>query len=260
MATRNLSVIVRSFRRETSNRLWTSGWLKACSGVTLYGRWLRAERGGYQPPPPGVLLLKPQRTAGPRMHTAQGSPACPRRPGRRCGGTRAACTVSGSWAMATAGQGLSAPLLLPMCHLEEPAALPTRLVARALSAPAVCEASPLLPPAHLQIRTPARTPSVGAPPAPAHRARHAPADTAATREHISPCGSPGRAREVTVPLVGPTSRPEGAERLPPFVPQGWRPSRVRQRAAHTPPAERPRLPRGPERALTCADPSGPPSG
>lgn len=171
MATRNLSVTVRSFRREMSNRLWTSGWLKACSGVTLYGRWLRAERGGYQPPPPGVLLLKPQRTAGPRMHTAQGSPACPRRPGRRCGGTRAACTVSGSWAMATAGQGLSAPLLLPMCHLEEPAALPTRLVARALSAPAVCEASPLLPPAHLQIRTPARTPSWGPrPPQPIGRA------------------------------------------------------------------------------------------
>lgn len=130
----------------------------------------------------------------------------------------------------------------------------------ALSAPAVCEASPLLPRAHVQIRTPARTPSVGAPPAPAHRARHAPADTAATREHVPPCGSPGRAREVIVPLVGPTSRPEGAERLPPFVPQGWRPSHVRQRAAHTPPAERPRLPSGPERALTCADPSGPPSG
>lgn len=46
MATRNLSVTVRRFRREMSNRLWTSGWLKACSGVTLYGRWLRAERRG----------------------------------------------------------------------------------------------------------------------------------------------------------------------------------------------------------------------
>lgn len=209
MATRNLSVIVRSFRREMSNRLWTSGWLKACSGVTLYGRWLRAERGGYQPPPPGVLLLKPQRTAGPRMHTAQGSPARPRRPGRRCGGTRAACTVSGSWAMATAGQGLSAPLLLPMCHLEEPVALPTRLVARALSAPAVCEASPLLPPAHLQIRTPARTPSVGAPPRP------------------SPSGAPRagghssrtRARP-SVRLAGPSTRGHCPSRQPHVTPGG----------------------------------------
>lgn len=209
MATRNLSVTVRSFRREMSNRLWTSGWLKACSGVTLYGRWLRAERGGYQPPPPGVLLLKPQRTAGPRMHTAQGSPACPRRPGRRCGGTRAACTVSGSWAMATAGQGLSAPLLLPMCHLEEPAALPTRLVARALSAPAVCEASPLLPRAHLQIRTPARTPSVGAPPCP------------------SPSGAPRagghssrtRARP-SVRLAGPSTRGHCPSRRPHVTPGG----------------------------------------
>lgn len=209
MATRNLSVIVRSFRREMSNRLWTSGWLKACSGVTLYGRWLRAERGGYQPPPPGVLLLKPQRTAGPRMHTAQGSPACPRRPGRRCGGTGAACTVSGSWAMAMAGQGLSAPLLLPMCHLEEPAALPTRLVARALSAPAVCEASLLLLPAHLQIRTPARTPSVGAPPRP------------------SPSGAPRagghssrtRARP-SVRLAGPSTRGHCPSRRPHVTPGG----------------------------------------
>lgn len=40
MAERNLSVTASRLRTEMSNLLWTSGWLRACSGLTSYGRLL----------------------------------------------------------------------------------------------------------------------------------------------------------------------------------------------------------------------------